>query len=67
MGPVYSIRSGKDYPRGCCAGSGGSLAAWAGGIYRSCAGTEGRLLAQGRPSAPSGTRSDHGRFADIRR
>ncbi len=42
MGPVYSLRSGRDDPRGCCAGSGRSLAAWAGGIYRSCAGTEGR-------------------------
>ncbi len=44
MGPVYSIRSGRDDPRGCYAGSGESLAAWAGGIYRSCAGAECRLL-----------------------
>ncbi len=47
--------------------SGGSLATWAGGIYRSCAGAECPLLAQPGPSAPSGTRSDHGYFADIRR
>ncbi len=46
MGPVYSIRSGRDDPRGCYAGSGESLAAWAGGIYRSRAGAECRLLAQ---------------------
>ncbi len=50
MGLVYSIRSGRDDPRGCRAGSGESLAAWAGGIYRSCAGAECRLLAQTGPS-----------------
>ena len=50
MGPVYSIRSGRDDLRGCRAGSGGSLAAWAGGIYLDCAGAECRLLAQLRRS-----------------
>ncbi len=45
MGSVYLIRSGRDDPRACCAGSGRSLAAWAGGIYRGCAGAECRLLA----------------------
>ncbi len=66
MGPVYSIRSGRDDPRGCYAGSGESLAAWAGGIYRSCAGAECRLLAQSRRSAATGFRSAYRRLTDLR-
>ena len=66
MGPVYSIRSGRDDPRGCYAGSGESLAAWAGGIYRSCAGEECRPLAQPRPSAPSVSTSAHHQITDRR-
>ena len=66
MGPVYSIRSGRDDPRGCYADSGESLAAWAGGIYRSCAGAECRLLAHNGRSAPAGSRSAFRRIADVR-
>ncbi len=65
MGSVYSIRSGRDDPRGCYVGSGESLAAWAGGIYRSCAGVECRLLAQSRSSGVLHSRSGHRRITDV--
>ncbi len=66
MGSVYLIRSGRDDPRGCYAGSGESLAAWTGGIYRSCAGAECRLLAHSRRSPAAEFRPAYWRIADLR-
>jgi hypothetical protein len=66
MGPMYSIRSGRDDSIGFYAGSGGNLAAWAGGIYLSCAETECRCVAQSTRSASVDCRHANRRITDAR-